>query len=304
MTGDLAPAGHLPSAPAVLSVVMINRHGDPTMTREAVEALGRELLPDDEVVWVDRTEAGPPHDARTAEARWREVLAEPTASRGRCYALGLAAASGPLVAFTDSTTIVQGGWRAAAFDAVSSCPVVGGPVLPSEPKSRRDWAGFLVDYAAHAVPPYRSATGDVSGNNVAYRRESLPSDAAELWKSQVNAGLAGRGVGACAVAGMCVRSARPYTWGDLVLGRARSGALYGTQRCLTWSRPRRLAAATGCLVLPAVAVGRTGRLLAHDRKLATRLAASLPVVLVAQIAWAIGEATGYLSRRGEGTDVW
>jgi hypothetical protein len=290
--------------PPFLSVVMVNRCRKATLPVEAFTALTRELVVGDELVWVDRTGLAAPASAGANRIQVRSVHSDSRASRGRCYALGLAAATGSVVAFTDSTTVVQPGWRAALIDGATEHAVIGGPVLPAGPKSRRDWAGFLVDYAAHAVPPYRSATGDVSGNNVAYRRKHLPTTASELWKSQVNTVLSTQGEPPVVVAGMRVLSRRSYSWRDLLVGRARSGALYGAERCTRWSTLRRWTAAVGCLALPAVAVARIGHRLSGDRSLAHQLALSLPVVLAAQTAWAFGEATGYVSRRGDGTDVW
>ncbi len=286
-----------------LSVVMVNRARTPAVPAEALRALGRELVGGDEIVWVDCTGSTLP-EVDAAGVSVCTVPADSHAGRGRCNALGLAAASGALVAFTDSTTLVQPGWRAALAEGATGHAVVGGPVLPAGRKRRRDWAGFLVDYAAHAVPPYRSATGDVSGNNVAYHRESLPGDATELWKAQVNAGLRAQGAPPFVVPAMQVHSRRTYSWQDLLVGRVRSGALYSAGRCATWSGPRRGAAAAGCLALPAVALLRTARGLTGDPHLSRQLARSVPMVIAANIAWAIGEAAGYLSRRGEGTDVW
>jgi hypothetical protein len=285
-----------------LTVVVANRASASDQVRAGATALVGELDPEsDQVVWVDSGGLAPPLSWPSLVT----VAAPARASRGVSYRLGLDVSKGLLVAFTDSSTAVEPGWRDAALAALETgSGVTGGPVLPSGPRSMASWAGFLVDYGAHAVPPYRSASGDVSGNNVAYRRELLPAGPVPIWKSEVNASLAARGIRPTLAPGMRVVAHRQYRWRDLARGRVPSGALYGTQRSASWGEGRRLAAALGCAGLPAVALCRTWARLAGQPQLQRRFLASLPAVLTATMAWSAGEATGYLFRREDGSRVW
>jgi hypothetical protein len=284
-----------------LSVVVINRCPTPTKVRPAT-ALVDELDPSaDQVIWVDQAGLDPPF-------QWPSMMpvgAPSGASRGLSYRLGLSAACHQLVAFTDSSTAVQPGWRASALEALDSgAGVVGGPVLPSTPRSMASWAGFIVDYGPHAVAPYTSATGDVSGNNVAYRRELLPPGDRPLWKHDVSVGLRAAAVHPTLATGMRVVAHREYRWHDLALARVPSGALYATGRSATWSLPRRLMAALGSAGLPPLTVSRLWVRLSRQPELRSRLLASLPGVVLAAVSWSVGEASGYILRRGAGSHVW
>lgn len=152
-----------------MSVIVANAMVHDCDVSAGASALEAELGTDDEVIWVDRAGLGPPRQLSVRHS----VKAHRTAGRGHCYGLGLEASRKDLVAFTDSTTVVAAGWRHAAGEALEAgAIVVGGPVVPSVPRSARGWAGFLAEYGPHAAPPHTSSTGDVAANNVGYQRSA------------------------------------------------------------------------------------------------------------------------------------
>lgn len=287
-----------------LSVVVSNDRDRPDETPAAWRALCAELVATDEVVWVDRTGSGPPGTPSPERLQVVAVRAPSDAGRGRCNALGLAAAQHPLVAFTDTATAVLPGWAQAAATGLLEADVVGGPVFPAPGKRVRDWVGFFVDYAVHAVPPYLSAVEDVSGNNVAYRRDCLPADANELWKHRVDRDLRAAGSGPRLHHEMAVSSHRRYTWWDLTRGQARAGASYAAERAASWTGAQRLVAAAACLGLPLLAMLRTWRAVRSCDQLRRHWARALPLLLLARAAWAAGEAKGYLTGEGDARRVW
>lgn len=261
-----------------------------------LEALASQTSDADEIVWVDGVGRDPAALGRVALVR-----APHDSSRGDLYALGLERARHPVVALTDSTTRLEPGWRDALERSIADgATVVGGPVLPSPGRSARGDAGFLVEYGPHAVPPYTSATGDVSGNNVAYRREALASTpAGAVWKFAVNARLKRSGVTPVLAEDMRVTVLKDYRWSDLVRGRFRHGRQYGGHRAAGWTPVRRALAAVGCGALPALALARLARAVGPDRTLRHTLAMSAPLVLLALLSWSFGEAMGYLFGTGD-----
>jgi hypothetical protein len=289
--------------PEGLAVVVANRALRIEEGTAALDALAGELDAGvDQLLWVDAGGAGPPS---AVDPPAQSISAPPGADRGTCYGLGLAAADRDLVAFTDSTTVVVPGWRAAVGGALAAgATVVGGPVMASQPRSRCSWAGFLVDYGPHAVAPHISASGDVAGNNVAYRRPALPDDGRPLWKSEVDARLRQAGIRPRVAPGMAVIVGRRYRWGDLGPGRFAAGALYGAQRSAGWPAPPRWLAAAGCVGLPALSFWRLRAQVRTDPELHGRLWRCLPEVVVGLVSWSTGEAAGYLRRRGSRTGGW
>ncbi|MGH2627643.1 MAG: hypothetical protein ACRDHY_13445 [Anaerolineales bacterium] len=226
-----------------------------------------------------------------------------TGGRGHLYRAGLDASHHPLVAFTDSATIVGDGWRNAAAQALEAgASVVGGPVRPRGDRSWFGWAGFLAEYGVHSVPPFASVTGDVAANNVAYRRSTL-DDVLEagqpVWKSAVNAHLRKCGGGPTIIEAMEAVSAKRYGWHDLVGARFAHGRHYAGERAMDWSRRTRLVAALGCAGLPAVGWARLLRRVGRTHGWRFRFAVATPLLMTALAAWSMGEAVGYLVGGGE-----
>lgn len=281
--------------------MVANVRGSAIDVGPSLDCLARELEAGDQVVWVDAAGVGPVHGVD-------DVVAGTRPSRGHLYAEGLLAARHPFVAFTDSATEVQPGWRSAAVTGLmTGGPVVGGPVLLRPNRPAITAACFFVEYGPHAVAPFTSASGDVSANNVAYRRAALDEVLGigePLWKSAVNTRLAGHGEPPVLVDGMRVVSTKTYGWSGIGSDRFQSGRLYGTQRAATWSPRRRLVRAPACAALPCLAYARLARRIGADKDLRASFALCTPLVLMALTAWSMGEAWGYLMTDGTGDDVF
>lgn len=284
--------------------MVANIQGDAVDTAPSLASLERELSDRDQVVWVDA--AG--RSAALGRPALTNLEAPPGSSRGGLYRRGLDESHHDVVAFTDSATVLLAGWRAAALDGLVGRGVAGGPVLP--PKGRvpvRCVAGFLVEYGVHAVPPFTSAAGDVSANNVVYDRsllESVLNPSEPVWKSEVNRRLARRGMLPALVGDMRVMSTKRYQWRDIGPSRVAHGRLYGAQRATAWRPARRALRAAGCVALPVIAYGRLAARLARQPGMRLPLARATPLVLLAQTAWCLGEAMGYLVGVDEANDVF
>lgn len=285
-----------------LSVVVANRATAHRDIASHLASLTQELEAEDQIVWVDAGGVQPSGVLATS------VAAPPRSGRGEMYRAGLDASRHPLVAFTDSATILQPGWRAAAIGALASGErVVGGPVMPSRLRPLRTAAGFFVEYGPHAAPPFLNAADDVSANNVAYQRSALETamePGEPLRKNFVNARLAAKGSPPRLVAGMSVASGKIYGWPDLGPVRMAHGRLYAGVRAQSWSRPRRVVAVAGCVALPVVAYLRLASAIWHEPALRRPFILSAPLVFAALVAWSAGEAEGYLFRKGSSFDVF
>lgn len=286
-----------------LALVVADTGTDAPVAAAALRAAHAQLDHEDALAWVSDRQ---PSDIAQTAADWRPVLGG--LSRGELYGVGLewACATGcDAVAFTDSGTSLEPHWRTAVSHAFAAgADVVGGPVVPgsidgSHARSARSWAGFLTEYAPHAVPPYRSATGDLSANNVGYRVAVVASRCGrEFWKTEVDRELRDDGRRLEVEPDMVACSLRGYSWHDLVVARGRAGRLYGSQVASGWSARRRWIRVGATVALPAVRVARLARDVRRDETLRRALRRSIHAVVVAELAWSAGEATGYaLPRR-------
>ncbi len=281
-----------------ITVVVANDSETSASVAEATAALEAELVAGkDEVVWVDRAGLCPSLDDVTY------LRAPRDAGRGTLYGLGLRRATRDVVAFTDSTTVLQPGWRRAVAGAFEEGTLVaGGPVFPSRWRSRRAWACFFVEYGFHAVAPYTSSTGDVSANNVAYARRVLADLEGPLWKSEVNRRLMDRGVTPVSVAEMRVVVAKDYPSAWIFTERVRQGRLFASQRCRGWPMPRRWVYAAATAALPFLLFVRLAVRVGGDRALRRRFWGCAPWVVVAMSTWAVGEALGALGWKDDGAE--
>ncbi|MER5866310.1 glycosyltransferase [Kitasatospora sp. NPDC002040] len=125
-----------PAGPPQISVV-IATHNRPELLRQCLDSLLRTDSPQYEVLVVDNAPDG--DDARNLiRARYADrvrYLREPVAGLARAHNLGLAAARGELIAFTDDDTLVDRNWLTALTAAFAADPRTGcvtGLILPAE----------------------------------------------------------------------------------------------------------------------------------------------------------------------------
>jgi hypothetical protein len=281
-----------------LAVVVADADPGSSDATATMAALRRELGPDDQVVWVERGESRTRLDLGAVRV---ERLAAPSESgRGELYGIGLPRVETTIVAFTDAATVVLPGWRNAVMRAFEpeSVGVVGGPVVPPHRLGPAGRAGFLLEYGPHAVAPFRSASGDLTANNIAYRAEVVRSctDAA-VWKTVVNDTLTQRGVELVVVPEMRVEVTDHYDLRWLLGGRTRAGRLYGSHIAPAMGRGARVVRALGRVALPPVMVSRAVRVARREPALRAGLGAAIPVLVLSSVAWSAGEAAGVLTAR-------
>lgn len=270
-----------------VSVVVADVHAPQSLEDEALRALRAALMPgDDEVILVTAR----PRPSAVA----RVVEAPDGAGRGDLYGAGLRHATGGVVAFTDTASVVQPGWRDAMLGAFArGAQVVGGPVLPPPSPGAIGWAGFLLEYGPHAVAPYTSATGDVAANNVAYDAALLARHGdGTVWKHELNRALRAAGTHVTVEPGMRVVAAKRYDLGAVVERRAHA-VRYAQMLAAGWSRPARLLHALACAALPFLVVARVLRTVAPVRAWWARTVVALPFLVAGALAWSVGEATGF-----------
>ncbi|MFJ9517270.1 glycosyltransferase family 2 protein [Kitasatospora sp. NPDC101801] len=117
--------------------VVIATHNRPELLRQCLDSVLRIDSPQYEVLVVDNAPAG--DDAKTLiRERYADrvrYLREPVAGLARAHNLGLAAARGELIAFTDDDTLVDRDWLTALTTAFAEDPDAGcvtGLILPAE----------------------------------------------------------------------------------------------------------------------------------------------------------------------------
>ncbi len=195
-----------PQTPADDVSVIVCTRGRPKLLRSCLAALDAQRAPPGEIIVVDNSESG---DAQVVSAHFRRVrhLHEKRPGLSVARNTGVAAATRPIIAFTDDDVEVDPGWTGQVARAFASAPeadAITGLVLPaslSTPAQRfyeLQLGGFGTGYVPvrfgsrfrseglnHGLQVWRLG----AGANMAFRRETFMR--VGLFDERLGAGAAG-----------------------------------------------------------------------------------------------------------------
>jgi hypothetical protein len=216
---------------------------------------------------------------------------------------GIDAATGDLVYLTISIMRPAADWQETARRLAADASGVGGAIEPGDDLRLRDWAEYFCRYARDMLPFEMRETGEFAGDNAVYRREALGAvrdiyrDG--FWELEVNRALREQGHRLVHSPELVVRQGRSAGLTAFVRQRLVHGRIFGRQRGARSSTARKLAGIPLAVVVPLVMIARTYREVFRRGRLRLRLIAASPLLLVYDVAWAVGEAAGYVdSLRG------
>ena len=158
-----------------ISIVVAAR-APPDSTHKALASLAGQLRASEiELLVADGSDDGcmKPLAARFAGTRY---FAEPGGNLPALKALAIRQAHGEIIAVLDPSDEAEPNWVDEILDAFADPSVwaVGGAVLLSGPANAGNVAAYLFEYGAFNPPIATGETsGDLPGNNVAYRRGAL-----------------------------------------------------------------------------------------------------------------------------------
>jgi len=212
----------------------------------------------------------------------------------------------PLVAVIEDHCLVSDGWLAEVRSAGGRLAergfvAVGGPIENGAVERIRDWAAFLCEYS-HAMGPIPAGeTSGVPGNNVAYTREALElllPERSERWEFFLHAKLRRGGHRFLFNPSMVVYHKRPFGFLEYVHQRFLYSRSFAAMRGGEMSSPRRWLVGLMSLALPPVLMVRISRqVLAKNRHIG-KWVASVPLLSVFTVSWAVGEIVGYFFGAG------
>jgi GT2 family glycosyltransferase len=168
---ESSPAGLLPTKPRV-SVVVCTYNGGRTLD-QCLRSLLHLNYPDYEIIVVDD---GSTDDTRQIVARYPNVRVIHQANRGLSFArnVGMHAASGSIVAYTDSDCFADPDWLTHLVDQLerSGAAGVGGPNLTPEDGWLAACVGAAPGQPMHVLESDQVAE-HIPGCNMAFRKEAL-----------------------------------------------------------------------------------------------------------------------------------
>jgi hypothetical protein len=265
---------------------------------EALAAIGRSAEGlSVEVLAIDGSSDGS-GDAVPAGAPFRRIAAPAGSNAASLRARGVAAAAGQVVALVEPWTLPTADWAKAILEGHrkdSGEAVIGGPVLYDGPNSAWAWAEFLFEYGAF-LPPLAGEVEELAVNNVSYRRELLRRFQGSwengFWKHFLHRELRAAGVRFFSMPGAVVRHARVVPFSRFLRERIDHGRAYAARRGGPAAR------ALIAPLLPPLLACRLARRLAGKPEGMRMFRRAFPELLLAQSAWALGEALGHLAGDG------
>lgn len=214
----------------------------------------------------------------------------------RLRRVGLDAARGGVVAFTEDSCALAAGWAGSWLAAFADPRVQAatGPVVPAMGDRPIDWAVFFCEYAPFLPGPGVTSVR-LAGNNFALRRHLAERlDPLGVHESEASLAVSGRPGATASVGAAWAGHTRRYSPFESIRDRLRFGHGYGRRRASALPGPARLA---GFFIGPAVFVVQAARLggnVARRRRWSGPFPEHLPLTLGLVTAWSVGEWLGWM----------
>lgn len=290
-------------APA-LSVVVpsVNGIDDLSGTLEALERQRTDVPI--EILVVDRLGADLRDQVRARFPLVKILEVPPDATIPAMRAVAFRAAAAPSVAVIEDHVIVPDGWAKALLAAQTpSTPVVAGAVENAATERLVDWAAYLCEYS-HCTPPLPAGPAEwLTGNNVVYPKTLLDRYQSVIesggWENRLHDAFKTDGIPLTCRPEIVVGHKMHYTFGLYMSQRYLYSRSYAGARSEGAGFAKRMTMGLASLALPPILFWRTvSRIRAKGRHLG-ELARSLPLLVMFVVAWAAGEAVGYVAGPGD-----
>jgi hypothetical protein len=217
------------------------------------------------------------------------------------WGLGIAAAGREVVALTTAHFTPAPDWvsviRAAHLRLAS--PAVGGAIDPPRGGGLVDWATYFLRYSAYLGYRHEQVVADLAADNASYERAAILAHPELLtegfWEQELHARLRREGHCLIFVPTMRVRFRSSFGFVPFLRQRLLHGRTFGRARLRRHRPAWRAAAILASPLIPAVLVAKVLLRVARSGRDFAPFLASLPILLAFALAWAVGEAWGYLA---------
>ena len=217
-------------------------------------------------------------------------------------ALGLRRAQAPIVGMLEDHGIPDTTWCSAVLNAHRGPAAVIGGAVENQVDRVLNWAIYFCDFSRFRNPVPAHPVEYVTDINISYKRDALWT-VREHWfdafhETSVNSQLRARGELLLLDPNMVVYQNRtelhlvPAIAERFVWGRAFSG-----NRVTQITKFRRCVYALSSFLLPILRTSRHARAALTRRPRPRTFAAALPLIIILETAWALGEWVGYMTGR-------
>ena len=281
--------------------VVVATQGTGGQLRQCLAALARQtLVRQMEILIVDGT--GRPHSERWIEDFPMVRVLRPPAPHNvpALWSEGIRAAQGSVVALTIENCIPAPDWAKNMLAAQNSTEsaAVGGAIEMDPAGSLNDWAIYFCRYSAYMLPFQARVLHDLPGDNCSYKSralreiQSLAMDG--FWETFIHEDMSARGEQLLSVPSPVVVyaggiSARQFFW-----RRFAHAKHFASRRGENMPSMRRWLRAAAFPAVAAMLFFRIGARVWRNGRHRAKFVSVLPWVFPFLLAWASGEAAGYL----------
>lgn len=252
-----------------------------------------------ELIVADASRDGTAARVAALDGSARLIRCAPDTLAPQLWAAGYRQSVGRIVAFTTGHCLVSPGWASALTEALDQGATgAGGPLVIGEGTGPLDWAVFYLRYGGvmpHTLGSGR-VTGEIAGDNAAYRREALDRHAATFaggfWEIDFHRLVRRDGGWLAAVPDAVIAFSRSFPALTIFRHRFAHGRHFGAG-CVSQGTRTMWQMVLAAPLVPFVLAGRTAVRAARGPA-PWRFIAALPWFLPLACAWASGEAWGAL----------
>ena len=219
-------------------------------------------------------------------------------------AVGIAAASGDIIAITEDHCRVAPDWCEEIIRAHEEHPeaaAIGGAVENAATSSLIDWANFALVFSPF-MPPIRNGESEVIAlqANISYKRRVIPDDMGKLGMMEMlfNRALRERGEKLVADGRILVHHDQSHDWAGTFASHFHNGRSIAGFRLQQMGGLDRLARIGSTVIIPPFLLYRTLRNVHGKGRLDDGILASVPLIVPLVFCHAAGELIGYIKGPG------
>lgn len=217
------------------------------------------------------------------------------------WSKGIAVASGEIVAITIGHFVPATDWVRQMREAhlrLDSAGI-GGPIDPPRGGSAVDWATYFLRYSNYFKYELEQTVTDIAGDNASYKREAISAQWESIregfWEPEFHRLVLAAGQSLTFVPGIRVTQRASFGIRRFCAQRLSHGRHFGRDRMRGKPLLYRLAGLTASPLIPVMLLGKIVRRVMKKPSYLGPFLASLPVMLLFIISWALGEAWGYVT---------
>jgi hypothetical protein len=214
-------------------------------------------------------------------------------------ARGMLAAAGDLIGLIEDHAIPDKYWSTNAVMAHRKENAIIGGAMENGVDRLLNWAVYFCDFGKYQNPVPAGTSSLASDANVIYKRSSLEK-VRDAWRKSfreviVNGKLMALGESIVLRPDVVLyQNRRKLRFGEAIHERYIWGRSYAATRNSLLTFPKRMIYAMLSPALPLVLSLRIGRIAWNRRRYFTKYVAALPIIVLLQISWSLGEGIGYL----------